>query len=1184
MSTPTRPPSRYAAEPRPGEALLQSAGYTHLLLVGQAKDLPTLSASPVWRKASQLQETIGSVSHYLFSRGGSNSGLNNEDEVALTDSKTPTSLVFLGVQQVLSGRIPENLSMLRNILSSVGKPLDDRKMQLEDVVGWLATSGRKNQYAPNKIVNDVQGQFIDILWNDLSHPSSVDLNPKHRFRTPDGRNNNIIGSPFLGAANQPYARSVKALHPRAPYIAEPEDMFDSILRRPEGFEGFVPHPAGVSSLLFGFANIIIHDIFWTNNGPEVKGPGSDTYSGQYSDSTSGSSRHSQWQNLTSSYLSLDPLYGVGQEEQDKIRNKDDLGRGLLYNDTFASSRLLMMPPASCALLVIFSRNHNRIAKKLLEINERGSWTADLEKLSPEQLQQQDDEIFGTARLINCGYYVEMILHDYLSAILNTTQADSDWALDPRPPIKSILGSTPKATGNSVTVEFNSLYRWHAPMSWSQSKWIEDMFERALPSKKWEDVNHETIQKSAALLKKELNAEEGVEPRYWKLSKYEVNVPRNGQPELTSAGVYERDSETGEFRDEDIAKILKDSTYEVAGTFGARHIPAAMRWIECQGMRTSRDVWKTCTLNEFRAFLGLKEFETFEEWNSDPSVASAMQDLVGHPANIPLHVGLHGEEAKKPRLGAGLCPNYTNSRAILSDAVSLVRGDRFYTDSATADTMTDWGLRDCQPDVQEGAYGGMLQRMIRNNLPDQYVFNDVALLFPFKTPQSSYSILEKIGPQKALQYSLQPTPTPHLSLGYKHMQSGGKTIVYEISDTPKVEVERMSLLFGLPQMNSNIKLVYQAVEMVMSKQNPEQYKLFIQSRIQQCSARRSPVSTDETVDITRDVTNPLICGWLSHIFGLVETGIHSQQLLLCALSDIYCYLNAHDQISFKSRAAARVAASGFAWQIQQHIEASYPPNSIGKLIRRGVSTLTIGALDVLEDSIKTISGQRLDIKHSSPDTKLFYDTLRVENDAQRIPLSTDELTADCLRAVSTLAYTIVNGTAHALDYLMPAATTQADEIPKLRQTLHDLVYNPRFDRSNIHEAHLKHGLEGVRLAHWNPYLCAVSFGIKLEHRAHPRPIGIIDREFRLDRNTADYLRLLDVEGYCLPMFEIILPVIINQVFSLNKVQRAPGLQGMLEKIMITGSSSSIPTMHIRYDGAKTLKAINNSRARRMNGYA
>jgi hypothetical protein len=69
-------------------------------------------------------------------------------------------------------------------------------------------------------------------------------------------------------------------------------------------------------------------------------------------------RSKQWQNLTSSYLPLDPLYGVDQTEQDKVRDysEGNLGKGLLYPDTFASSRLLLMPSASCALLVLFCRN------------------------------------------------------------------------------------------------------------------------------------------------------------------------------------------------------------------------------------------------------------------------------------------------------------------------------------------------------------------------------------------------------------------------------------------------------------------------------------------------------------------------------------------------------------------------------------------------------------------------------------------------------------------------------------------------------------------------------------------------------------------------------------------------------------------------------------------------------------
>ena len=62
-------------------------------------------------------------------------------------------------------------------------------------------------------------------------------------------------------------------------------------------------------------------------------------------------------NNTTSYLDLSPLYGTNQTEQDMVRNKE-AGRGLLYNDAFAEDRLVLVPPAASALLVIFSRNHN----------------------------------------------------------------------------------------------------------------------------------------------------------------------------------------------------------------------------------------------------------------------------------------------------------------------------------------------------------------------------------------------------------------------------------------------------------------------------------------------------------------------------------------------------------------------------------------------------------------------------------------------------------------------------------------------------------------------------------------------------------------------------------------------------------------------------------------------------------
>ena len=75
-------------------------------------------------------------------------------------------------------------------------------------------------------------------------------------------------------------------------------------------------------------------------------------------------------NNTSSYLDLSILYGINQEQQDLVRNKE-AGRGLLWPDAFAEDRLILVPPAASALLVIFTRNHNvsaHVALVLLTLN------------------------------------------------------------------------------------------------------------------------------------------------------------------------------------------------------------------------------------------------------------------------------------------------------------------------------------------------------------------------------------------------------------------------------------------------------------------------------------------------------------------------------------------------------------------------------------------------------------------------------------------------------------------------------------------------------------------------------------------------------------------------------------------------------------------------------------------------
>lgn len=154
-------------------------------------------------------------------------------------------------------------------------------------------------------------------------------NINYAFRFADGSYNNVL-CPTLGQAGSPYARSVPSSH-LAPQFTLPDPglLFDTLLKRDK--DSFDPHPGGMSSLFFAFAALVIHSIFNTN--------------------------HADWSiNDASSYLDLSVLYGNNDAQVDSVRRKD--GSGKLWDDVFADSRLLFMPPASCVLLILLNRNHN----------------------------------------------------------------------------------------------------------------------------------------------------------------------------------------------------------------------------------------------------------------------------------------------------------------------------------------------------------------------------------------------------------------------------------------------------------------------------------------------------------------------------------------------------------------------------------------------------------------------------------------------------------------------------------------------------------------------------------------------------------------------------------------------------------------------------------------------------------
>jgi len=166
-------------------------------------------------------------------------------------------------------------------------------------------------------------------------------------------------------------------------------------------------------------------------------------------------------------------------------------------------------------------------------------------------------------------------------------------------------------------------------------------------------------------------------------------------------------------------------------------------------------WNVATLNEFREFFGMKPHQKFTDINSDESVAQSLETLYGDVDQVELYPGLVSEEAKSPKFpGSGLCPGFTISKAILADAVGLVRGDRFYTTDYNATTLTNFGWTQIQPNPQV-AGGGVLYTLLHRAYPGWYTAGSVYAMFPLVHPSKTREILEQRGQAKHYDFA---TPT------------------------------------------------------------------------------------------------------------------------------------------------------------------------------------------------------------------------------------------------------------------------------------------------------------------------------------------------------------------------------------------------------------------------------------------
>ena len=95
-----------------------------------------------------------------------------------------------------------------------------------------------------------------------------------------------------------------------------------------------------------------------------------------------------------------------------------------------------------------------IARRLLELNERQTYVnpAALRANDPKLLEQEEN-IFQTARLINCAWFAGIVMSDYFAAILGLVRQGSSWAFNPFEEMRNADHSMfERGRGNSCSVE------------------------------------------------------------------------------------------------------------------------------------------------------------------------------------------------------------------------------------------------------------------------------------------------------------------------------------------------------------------------------------------------------------------------------------------------------------------------------------------------------------------------------------------------------------------------------------------------------------------------------------------------------------------------------------------------------------------------------------------------------------
>ncbi|KAF3911316.1 Peroxidasin [Orbilia brochopaga] len=681
-------------------------------------------------------------------------------------------------------------------------------------------------------------------------------------------------------------------------------VFDALMSRTE----YHRNPNNTSSLLLYLGIIISHDIYKIDLTDE---------------------------NISqnSSYLDLAPLYGSSDGEAAWMRT---FNGGKIKPDCFSEKRLLAYPAGVGIILIMFNRWHNHVAQMLLEINEHGrfSFPAGMDHVKTA-IKKQDEDLFQTARLITTSLYINIILTDYLRTILNLNRTDSTWNLDPRVNLDKAVSDAgiPHHTGNQTSLEFSFVHRWNSCISRRDEKWFEDFYRATF--KEQDFHSGETATARAHFSKWEAAIE--VDP----IKRSFHHLPRNSGAMLP---------------DDELVDILIESIEDCAGSSGANTIPLVFKTIECMGIEQARR-WRCASLNEFRQFLGLKPYTTFEEINSDSKILEALKRLYDHPNFVELYPGLVAEEAKAPMIpGVGISQGFTMSRAYLSDLVSLVRGDRFCTLDYTPANLTNWGFSEIagDPAINQGS---VFHKLFLKAFPHHFRYNSIYAFYPLTIPTENHKIMTDLGRVADFDYGRPGRMPARINiLRYAAVKTVLSKAEFKVTWGASFDYMMSGntwMLSGDTDMNTDQRADMHHAIYGPSNWQRQVFEFYEHKTTELLKQHTYSIGGNQMIDAIRDVINIVPTHFAANLFCLpLKTednprGVYTDDELYAILSVMFTFVffDIEPTKSFALHKAGRMVANQLAHLVEANVAAinktSFMKNIINNIYDRNSSLRDYG---------------------------------------------------------------------------------------------------------------------------------------------------------------------------------------------------------------------------------------------------